>query len=65
MERFIFIFLFGFLLFSWPILEIFKNRLVIYLYGMWLVYIIVLALAVRKSGGTRKSTEAGEGGNRG
>lgn len=65
MERYLFIFMFGLLVFSWPLLAIFQNGLVSYLYGMWLVYIIVLAVATSNSAETKKSTETGQGGGRG
>jgi len=63
MERCLFVFLCGLLIFNWPFLELFRKGLAIYLYGIWLVYSVRLALVTRKAGAAKKSpqTEPGEG----
>jgi len=58
MERCIFVFLFGLLAFNWPFLEMFQQGPVRYLYGMWLGYIVILALVVHRPRGTKKPAEA-------
>lgn len=65
MERYIFIFMFGLLVFGWPLLAIFQSGLVSYLYGMWLAYIIVLAVATRNFGDTKKAAGNRQGGDQG
>jgi hypothetical protein len=41
----IFLFVLGVLFFSWPILSIFQDSLVIALFAIWLVFIILLFIA--------------------
>ncbi len=62
MERCIFVFIFGLLIFNWPLLEIFQKGLATYLYGMWLVYIIILAMITRNSGAAKKEPVNQHGG---
>ncbi len=38
----IFLFLLGFLFFSWPLMSIFKDSLVISLFVIWLLFIILI-----------------------
>ncbi len=38
----IFLFLLGFLFFSWPLMSIFKDSLAISLFVIWLVFIILI-----------------------
>jgi hypothetical protein len=38
----LFLFLLGFLFFSWPLMSIFKDNLVISLFVIWLVFIILI-----------------------
>lgn len=40
----IFLFMIGVLLFSWPIMSIFKNSLPAYLFGIWLVFILLILI---------------------
>ncbi|HUI67472.1 MAG TPA: hypothetical protein VL087_04635 [Nitrospirota bacterium] len=46
----IFLFLLGFLFFSWPIMSIFKDNLVISLFIIWIVFIILIFLTSIFSG---------------
>ena len=41
-EIWIFLFLLGFLFFSWPLMSIFKDNLAISLFVIWLVFIILI-----------------------
>ncbi len=41
-EIWLFLFLLGVLFFSWPIMSIFKDNLVISLFVVWLVFIILI-----------------------
>jgi len=42
-EILIFVFALGILCLSWPLLEIFRPELVVYLFVFWFVYIITVA----------------------
>jgi len=48
----IFLFIFGIILFSWPLLSIFKYNLSYYLFLAWLIFIVLvlIATAVKKNG---------------
>lgn len=61
MERCLFVFLCGLLLFNWPFLELFRQGLALYLYVIWLVYIVVLAIIIRRAGATTRPPQAGPG----
>ncbi len=50
-----FIFALGVLLFTWPILSIFKDSLPAYFFIIWIVYIIIIFV-------TSKSSEREDGG---
>ncbi len=50
-----FIFAFGVLLFTWPVLSIFKDSLPAYFFIIWIVYIIIIFV-------TSKSSEREDGG---
>lgn len=50
-----FIFAFGVLLFTWPILSIFRDSLPAYFFIIWLVYIVIIFV-------TSKSSEREDGG---
>jgi hypothetical protein len=52
----IFLFLFGLLLFGWPILTIFRNDTAIYLFVAWAVFIGLIYLASVRA-------DRGDGGN--
>jgi len=41
-EKWLFLFLIGVLFFSWPIMSIFKDNLVVSLFVIWLVFIILI-----------------------
>ena len=41
-EIWLFLFLIGFLFFSWPLMSIFKDSLAISLFVIWLVFIILI-----------------------
>lgn len=41
-EIWLFLFLLGFFFFSWPLMSIFKDSLVISLFVIWLVFIILI-----------------------
>ena len=41
-EIWLFLFLIGFLFFSWPLMSIFKDSLAISLFIIWLVFIILI-----------------------
>ncbi len=51
----IFLFLLGVVLFGWPLLDIFRNSLPYYLFGIWLVFIGLIFAA-------SKFSEGGDGG---
>ena len=40
----IFLLVLGVLLFSWPIMSIFKDSLVFYLFAIWLVFILIILI---------------------
>jgi len=44
------LFFLGLLLFSWPFMEIFLNTLPFYLFSAWLVFIILMYVASKRSG---------------
>jgi hypothetical protein len=50
-----FIFAFGVLLFTWPILSIFRDSLPAYFFIIWLVYIVIIFV-------TSKSSDREDGG---
>jgi len=54
-DAWFFLFLLGFLFFSWPLLSIFKDNLVISLFVIWLVFIILIfvtsILSKKENGG--------------
>ena len=41
----IFLFLLGILLFTWPVLTIFRDHLALYLFGSWALFIALIYLA--------------------
>jgi hypothetical protein len=43
----IFLFLIGMVLFSWPLISIFKHGLAIYLFVMWLIFIAVIFVSTK------------------
>jgi hypothetical protein len=43
-DAWFFLFLLGFLFFSWPLMSIFKDSLVISLFVVWLVFIILILI---------------------
>jgi hypothetical protein len=47
-EIWVFIFILGLLGLNWPILEIFHTSVVAYLFVIWILYIILIALGARK-----------------
>lgn len=51
-----FLFMLGLAFFSWPILSIFKNSLILYLFIAWLVFIILIRVielfSEREEGGS-------------
>lgn len=46
-----FVFALGVMLFTWPILSIFKDRMPAYLFISWLVFIILIYITSRSSEG--------------
>lgn len=48
-EIWIFIFVLGLLGMNWPLLEIFHIKVIAYLFVFWLLFIILVAFAVRKT----------------
>lgn len=44
-----FIFALGVMLFTWPVLTIFRNNLPAYFFIIWLVYIVLIFIIVRFS----------------
>jgi hypothetical protein len=46
----IFLFVIGLILFSWPFMSIFMDDLVLYLFSAWLLLIVLVFLAVRRKG---------------
>jgi hypothetical protein len=48
-EIWLFLFLFGMLLFNWPFLDIFSMSLPAYLFGTWAVFIILVGILIRSS----------------
>jgi len=55
-EIWIFIFILGLLGLNWPFLEIFHVNVVGYLFSFWLLFIALVALAVRKNRNHRSDT---------
>lgn len=45
-EVLLFLFLLGLLLFNWPLLEIFRLSLPLYLFSGWFIFIVVLGLFI-------------------
>lgn len=54
-EVWVFIFLVGLLGLTWPLLEIFRVHILVYLFAFWLVFIALVALASFKTEGGRKT----------
>jgi hypothetical protein len=48
-EIWLFLFLLGTLLFNWPFLSIFSLALPFYLFGLWAVFILVIAVFIKKT----------------
>ena len=49
----IFLFVIGLILFSWPFMSIFMHDLVRYLFSAWLLLIVLIFLGVTKKGDDR------------
>lgn len=47
-EIWVFIFILGLLGINWPVIEIFHTGVAAYLFVMWILFIILIALAARK-----------------
>lgn len=43
-EIWFFLFMIGLLLFSWPFMSIFKDRLIPYLFAAWLLFISIIGI---------------------
>jgi hypothetical protein len=52
-EIWIFIFILGLLGLNWPFLDIFHVSVVTYLFSFWLLFIVLVAFAVRKNRNNR------------
>ncbi len=52
-EIWIFIFILGLLGLNWPFLDIFHVSVVTYLFSFWLLFIVLVAFAVRKNRNSR------------
>jgi hypothetical protein len=52
-EIWIFIFILGLLGLNWPFLDIFHVNVVTYLFSFWLLFIFLVAFAVRKNRNNR------------
>ena len=48
-EIWVFIFILGLLGLNWPFLEIFHTRVVAYLFVIWVLFIILIAVGARKN----------------
>ncbi|HSB51534.1 MAG TPA: hypothetical protein VLD40_02640 [Dissulfurispiraceae bacterium] len=49
-EKLIFIFVVGLLFLNWPLIEIFRAHIIPYLFVLWLVFILFVALANSRAG---------------
>ncbi len=54
-EIWVFIFILGLVGLNWPLLEIFRRETVVYLFGVWIVIIALIAFSTRKSDGDRRT----------
>ena len=54
-EIWVFIFLLGLLSFNWPLLEIFHTEVVAYLFVTWLLFIMLIAFAARRTNSNKES----------
>ncbi len=63
-ERCLFVFFIGLLVFNWPLLDIFQGEIVAYIYGVWLLFIATLAIALHRSNRSVKADGAVSGDSR-
>lgn len=54
-EIWVFIFFLGLLSFNWPLLEIFHTEVVAYLFVTWILFILLIAFAARRTNSSKGS----------
>ncbi len=56
-EIWVFIFSLGLLSLNWPFLEIFYTKVVAYVFVIWILFIILIAIAAHKTAGSNKGSD--------